>query len=103
MDEGNLLTGGVDKLNEIKEDLLELRGYQENYESLVIEEDKNEKSIQSLEKAASDEVAATIKMRRTEIDIAYDKPFDKTKASIKRIKDKRDKRKNKKVSDRIDA
>ncbi|NLO09994.1 MAG: hypothetical protein GX129_09045 [Clostridiales bacterium] len=102
MDEGNLLTGGVDKLNEIKEDLLELRGYQENYESLVIEEDKNEKSIQSLEKAASDEVAATIKKRRTEIESAYDKQLDKTKASIKRIKDKRDKRKNKKVSERIE-
>ncbi|TAH68850.1 MAG: hypothetical protein EWM47_07755 [Anaerolineaceae bacterium] len=101
MDEGNLLTGGVDKLNEIKENLLELRGYQDNYENLVIEEDKNEKSIQSLEKAASDEVGAIIKKRRTEIENAYDKQLDKTKASIKKIKDKRDKRKNKKVSERI--
>jgi len=101
MDEGNLLTGGVDKLNEIKEDLLELRGYQDNYEKLIIDEDKNEKSIQSLEKAAEDEVQATIKKRRAEIESAFDKQLDKNKASIKKIKDKRDKRKNKKVSERI--
>ena len=52
MDEGNVLVGGVDKLYEIKEDLLELRGYQDNYEKLVIEEDKNDKIIKSIEKTA---------------------------------------------------
>jgi hypothetical protein len=101
MDGENLLTGGVDKLNEIKENLLELNGYHENYEKLVLEEDKNEKSIQSLEKAAADEVGATIKKRRAEIESAYDKQLEKSKAKIKKIKDKRDKRKNKKVSERI--
>lgn len=101
MEEGNLLSGGVDRLNEIKENLLELRGYQEKYDNLVIEEGKNEKSIQSLEKTATDEVQATIKKRRTEIEGAFDKQMDKTRASIKKIKDKRDKSKNKKVSERI--
>jgi chromosome segregation ATPase len=102
MSEENLLSGGVDKLNEIKEDLLELRGYQESYDKLTIEGEKNEKSIQSLEKAASDEVQATIKKRRAEIESAYDKQLDKIRSKIKKIKDKRDKRKNKKVSERID-
>ena len=101
MDEGNLLTGGVDKLNEIKENLLELRGYQENYENLILEENKNEKSIQSVEKAATDEISTTIKKRGAEIESAYDKQLDKSKANIKKIKDKRDKRKSKKVSERI--
>lgn len=101
MDEGNLLTGGVDKLNEIKENLLELKGYHDNYENLVLEESKNEKSIQSLEKTAADEVSVTIKKRRTEIESAFDKQLDKTKADIKKIKDKRDKRKSKKISERI--
>ncbi|HHT88077.1 MAG TPA: hypothetical protein GX002_03595 [Clostridiales bacterium] len=102
MDEGNVLVGGVDKLYEIKEDLLELRGYQDNYEKLVIEEDKNDKIIKSIEKTASDEVSATIRKRRSEIESAYDKQLNKVKASIKKIKDKRDKRKNKKISERID-
>lgn len=101
MDEGNLLSGGVDKLNEIKENILELRGYQEKYDGLVIEEEKNEKSIQSLEKAAADEVQATIKKRRAEIEGAFDKQLDKTRSSLKKIKDKRDKSRNKKVSERI--
>lgn len=83
MDEGNVLVGGVDKLYEIKEDLLELRGYQDNYEKLVIEEDKNDKIIKSIEKTASDEVSATIRKRRSEIESAYDKQLNKVKASIK--------------------
>lgn len=102
MEEGNILTAGVDKLNEIKEDLLELRGYQENFASLTAEEEKNEKSIQSLEKAAADEVQTTIKKRRSEIEGAYDKQLDKIKSQIRKIKNKRDKSKNKKVSERID-
>ena len=86
MEEGNILTAGVDKLNEIKEDLLELRGYQENFASLTAEEEKNEKSIQSLEKAAADEVQTTIKKRRSEIEGAYDKQLDKIKSQIRKIK-----------------
>lgn len=101
MDEGNLLSGGVDKLNEIMENLLELKGYQKRYEDLVIEEDTNDKSIKSIEKTAADEVQATIKKRRAEIEGAFDKQLDKTRAKIKKIKDKRDKSRNKKISERI--
>ncbi|NLP16677.1 MAG: hypothetical protein GX379_06545 [Clostridiales bacterium] len=101
MDEGNLLSGGVEQLNEIKENLLELHGYQEKLKNLMLEEEKNEKNIQNLERASSDEVQATIKKRRAEIEGAFDKQLDKTGASIKKIKDKRDKRKSKKMSERI--
>lgn len=101
MDEGNLLLDGVDKLNEIKEDLIELHSYQDKYNNLIIEEEKIEKKILSVEKAAADEVQATIKKRRTEVEEAYDKQLDNIKTRIKKIKDKRDKRKNKKVSERI--
>jgi hypothetical protein len=101
MDEGNLLSGGVDKLNEIKETLLELGGYQQKYDTLVLEESKIEKNIQSLEKTAADEVQATVKKRRAEIEVAYDKQLDKSKARVKKIKDKRDKSKSQKVSERI--
>lgn len=101
MDEGNLLVGGVDKLKEIKEDLIEIMRYQEKYENLVIEEEKIEKNILNLEKASAEEIQATIKKRRAEIEEAYDKQLDKIKSNIKKVKDKRDKRKNRKVSERI--
>ncbi|NLJ96058.1 MAG: hypothetical protein GX321_02800 [Clostridiales bacterium] len=101
MDGENLLTSGVDKLYEIKEDLLELNSFQGQYEELVVDENKAEKSIQGLEKTVADEIQSTIKKRRSEIEGAYDKQLSKTDSRIKKIKDKRDKRKSKKVSERI--
>lgn len=101
MDEGNLLSAGVDKLYQIKEEILDLNGYQGQYEELVLKENKTSKSIQGLEKSLADEIQATIKKRRAEIESAYEKQLSKTNARIKKIKDKRDKRKNKKVSERI--
>lgn len=101
MDEGNILYGGVDKLNEIKKELVELYRYKDKNDDLVIELAKMEKNIKSLEKAATDEVQSTVKKRRAEIEEAYDKQLDKVKNNIKKIKDKRDKRKDKKISERI--
>lgn len=100
-DGSNLLSGNVDTLNEIKENLLELHGYQSNYETLVLEEKNLEKSVQNLEKEISDEVMTTTRKRRQEIEDTFDKQIDKTRARIKKIKEKRDKRKNSKVSERI--
>ncbi len=97
----NILSGNIDNLNEIKEDLLELHGYQAKYDHLTEEEQKLEKSILSTEKAISEEIAATTKKRRQEIEDTFDKQIDKTRARIKKLRDKRDKRKNSKVSERI--
>lgn len=101
MDGGNLLSGGVETLNEIKENLLELHGYQAKLDNLALEEEKLEKGIQGAEKALTDEIASTTKKRRQEIEEAFDRQTEKTRARIKKIKEKRDKRKDKKVSERI--
>lgn len=101
MDGNQLLSGGVETLNEIKEHLLELHGYQANYENLTAEEERLEKSIQTIEKAVSEEIASTTKKRRQEIEDAFDKQIDKTRARIRKVKEKRDKRKDRKVSERI--
>ncbi len=103
MEGSNLLSGGVDSLNEIKEHLLELRGNQANNNSLLDEEEKLEKSINSLEKSIAEEVQTTTRKRRDEIEGAFDKQMDKTRARMKKIRDKRDKRKNMKVSERINT
>ncbi len=97
----NILAGSVDTLNEIKESLLELHGYQAKYDALTEEEQKLEKSIQAAEKAVAEEIASTVKKRRQEIEDTFDKQIDKTRARIKKIRDKRDKRKDSKVSERI--
>ncbi len=101
MDGNHLLSGGVETLNEIKEHLLELNGNQANYESLTAEEEKLDKSIHAIEKAISEEIASTTKKRRQEIEDAFDKQMDKTGDRIRKVKEKRDKRKERKVSERI--
>ncbi len=103
MDGNNLLSNGVDTLNEIKEHLLERSGYQSNNDSLIAEEERLEKSISNLEKAITEEVQATTKKRRQEIEDTFEKQIDKARARMKKIKDKRDKRKSMKISERIEA
>jgi hypothetical protein len=103
MDGSNLLSGGVEVLNEIKDNLLELKGYQSKNQSLVVEEEKLDKSIENLEKTIADEIQTTTKKRRQEIEDTFDKQTDKMRAQMKKVKEKRDKRKNRKVSERIDA
>ena len=97
----NILAGNIDTLNEIKESLLELQGYQTRYDNLTEEEEKLEKTIQTVQKVVADEIASTTKKRRQEIEDTFDKQIDKTRARIKKIRDKRDKRKTSKVSERI--
>ncbi|MBH1941120.1 hypothetical protein I5677_09475 [Mobilitalea sibirica] len=99
----NLLSGGVEVLNEIKDNLLELHGNQTKYDSLMSDEEKLDKSIRNMEKSISDEILDTTKNRRQEIEETFDKQIDKIKAKIRKTKEKRDKRKSSKVSERIHA
>ena len=101
MGSSNLLSGNVEVLEEIKEHLLELQGYKSKYSTLSLDEDRFEKSIKSMEKSISEEIEDTTKTRRQEIEATFDKQINKTGSHLRKTKDKRDKRKNTKVSERI--
>lgn len=103
MEGNNLLAGGMEELNEVKECLLELYGYQSNNDTLVLQEETLENSINSTQKEAAEEIERTTKKRRQEVEDAFDKQLDKLHARMKRIKEKREKSKNIKVSQRIQA
>ncbi|MGB4660386.1 MAG: hypothetical protein WBI07_14510 [Mobilitalea sp.] len=103
MDGSNLLSGGVDKLKEIKESLLELHGYEEKNNTLNASEEKLEKNIETLEKSIAEETQTTTRKRRQEIEDTFDKQIEKTRSRIKKIQDRRDKNKDKKVSQRVDT
>lgn len=103
MAETNLLAGGVEELNEIKENLLELHGYQSNNDSLLLEEKTLEKSIHTTQEELAEEIEKTTRMRRQEIEDAFEKQLDKQHTRSKRIGDKRERSKNIKVSKRIDS
>ncbi len=101
--DGNLLNGGIEQLNEIKECLLERYGYQSKNETLLLEEEMLEKRIADLEQTMKEEIQKTSKKRRLEIEDTFDQQEDKLQTRIKRIKEKRERSKNAKVSQRIDT
>ncbi len=103
MDGSNLLYGGREQLNEIKECLLELYGYQANNDSFILEEETLENSIADQEQAMKEEIQKTTKKRRQEIEETFEKQEDKLQTRMKRIKEKRERSKNEKVSQRIEA
>ncbi len=103
MEGSNLLAGGVDDLNEVKECLLELYGYQSNNETLLLEEEALENNINSTQKEAEEEIERITGKRRQEIEDAFDKQLDKLHARSKRIRDKRERSKDLKVSQRMMA
>ena len=102
MDGGNLLTGGVETLNEMKEHLHELYENKSKQERLTLEEKRLAESIRETEKAVSEEIQTTVVKRRKEVEGTFEGQIAKTKAKIKKAKEKRDKYKESKVSERID-
>jgi len=103
MESGNILSGGIEKLNEIKEYLLELNGNIENERQLKEDDEKLQKAVKGLEKEIADEIARTIKKRKGEIEDSFDKQNGKIRDKAKKIKEQRIKAKSLKVSERIDA
>lgn len=103
MEADNILSGGIEKLNEIKEYLLELNGNMENDRQLKEETEKLQKAVKGLEKEIADEIAKTIKKRRGEIEDSFDKQIGRIRDKAKKIKEQRSKAKSLKVSERINA
>lgn len=99
--EDNILSGGIQELQTVKATLLELNGYKENNHILSAEEKKLEKNIQNKEKAINDEILSTIKKRKEEIEITFNDQVDKTRSRIKKVRNKKEKSKNVKISERI--
>lgn len=103
MDSGNILSGGVEVINDMKKNLQELEGYQAKNTALTVDEQRLEESIDNLEKLIAEEIQQTVRKRREEVEAAFDNQIEKIRVKIKRIKDKRDRKKNVEVSERIDA
>lgn len=101
MDQDTILYGGLDALETMKENLLELEGYKERSSELALKEDQIEKQLDYKEKAISEEVMATIKKRKLEVEASFDEQINKVKARIKKVKAKKDKEKNAQVTERI--
>lgn len=101
MEDKNILTEGIETLYTMKENILELNGYQEKIQSLEEEERSLENEIAAKEKLMNDEITSVVKKRKDEITLSFDEQLDKTVARKKRVKVKKDKLKDTKISERV--
>lgn len=99
--ENAILHGGIEELNTIKEQVMELTGYQERNAELEKEELRLDKLIVSKEKDLNDEIDATLKKRKSELTASYENQLATLTARSKKIKAKKEKDKGAKVSERI--
>lgn len=103
MGEDNVLAGGIEVLYTMKESLLELEGYQQKSVELSAEEERLEALIQSKERMIADEILLTVRKRQEEVSFSFDGQIEQTRVRLKKVKAKRDKKRDMKVFERIDA
>lgn len=103
MDEQNVLSGGIETLETIKNQVLDLDASREQNDTLQAEEKRLERAITEKQREVEEEIAATIKKRRDLVASSFEELTDKTKDKIKKVRNKREKHKDAKVSERIDG
>ena len=101
--DGNILSGGLNELNTIRDCVSELNRYRDSIDELTLKETKLEKSLKSREKEIADEIVGTLRKRKDEIEGTYNAQSEKTRQRIKKIRTKKEKSKSAKVSERIDS
>ena len=100
-EENNVLNGGIDILNEIRASVTNLENMKQRVTELSEKQSKLEKDIESKQKAMDNEISNTVSKRQSEIEKSFDSEIDKTRDRIKRVKNKKEKYKDVKVSERI--
>lgn len=100
--EQNILSGGLDDLLLIKNKIVELNTYRDKRDDLSSRESSLERLIKVKEKEIADEITSTIRKRKDEIESAYNSQIESTRQRAKKIKNKKEKSKSEKVSQRID-
>lgn len=99
--ERNILAAGKDTLLEIREQVLELDGCRTRAEELTQEESKLERAVTLREKQMNEEIADTIKKRRNEVMVTFQKEEGKLQEQQKKLRAKKEKYKSGKMSERI--
>lgn len=103
MEDRNILTSGLKELGDLKDLLLSLDEQKELNTRLELEESQIEHNIEVKKKEKSEEINLTLKKRLSEITATYEEQISRRRSKIKKVKTKKEKHKNAKVSERIAA
>ncbi len=101
-EDNNVLNGGIDILNEIKANVTGLENMKQRVAELADKQKQLEKDIDAKQKAMDNEISNTVSKRQSEIERSFDSEIDNTRDRMKRVKNKKEKYKDVKVSERID-
>ena len=102
MEEQNILNGGLDELNNIREALEKRDSLKEEIENVIIRTGKLEGEVSSAEKETQDTVDYTVRKRMSEVASSFDKELGEEKGKLRAARGKRDKAKSKGIRQRID-
>lgn len=97
----NLLSGGREALDEMKQDIVEVETLKSRIKELSDRQKQLGKEIEAKEKARDNEITSTVAKRQSEIEASFTNSIDKTRARIKMVHEKRDRSKGVKVTERI--
>lgn len=101
MSEGNILSGGVEVLYEIKERLLEIDDLKNRSARLQDEVKGLKKQIEVQKKAEESEISSTVTKRRNESTSTLNAQLDNAQQRLKKAQGDRDKSKNEKVENHV--
>lgn len=101
MTENNVFQLGADYLLGAQEALRALESDKARLEERIAGEKRMKKAIASEEKSIQDEIESTLKKRKEELEISYDRQLDAVHNKVREVQAKRDRKKEKYVSQRV--
>lgn len=101
--EQNILAAGIDTLLEMKEQVLELDGCRARVDELTVEDERLERAVSIKEKQIAEEITDTVKRRKEEVAGTFTEEEEKLRSREKKLRAKKEKFKNGKMSERIEA
>lgn len=98
----NIFSSDVTLLKQVKESVLKLENVRAEVELLSIDRKRLEKDIEAEEKLLQDTIEETVKKRKEEITESFEKQSGREWNKLKAVKAKREKARNKGISERIE-
>ncbi len=98
----NVLNGGLEVCKQIRDRLRDFTEARKGAEEAKNAAANGDKTVKAKEKAVKDEIAATIKKRKEEIEQSYDKEIDLLKERTRAVKDEKGKERGEQQAKRIE-
>lgn len=101
--DNSLFNQGVDYLVQARDEIVSCNELDQRQKQLHEKSEKMKKVISQEDKSIHDEINATIKKRKGEIEDSYDKQLDDSRKKMKRAQDEKNKEKSDRIDKRVDV